>query len=115
MSLTSFSITELQQQFRTGAASPVEAIDALEARIAAVDTRIHGYLSRDFATARTLAEKADISLPKHCIPSRPLNGWNSPDELKRQVRDLGTRHHSLAECGKKFALNRCHNVLTGIQ
>ncbi len=68
MSLTSLSITGLQQQFRTGAASPVEAIEALEARIAAVDARIHGYLSRDFATARALAEKADISLPLGGVP-----------------------------------------------
>ncbi len=68
MSLTSLSITELQQQFRSGAASPVEAVDALEARIAAVDGRIHGYLSRDFATARALAEKADISLPLGGVP-----------------------------------------------
>ena len=68
MSLTSLSITELQQQFRSGAASPVEAVEALEARIAAVDGRIHGYLSRDFATARVLAEKADISLPLGGVP-----------------------------------------------
>lgn len=68
MSLTSLSITELQQQFRSGAASPVEAVEALEARIAAVDGRIHGYLSRDFATARALAEKADISLPLGGVP-----------------------------------------------
>ena len=68
MSLTSLSIAELQAQFRSGAASPVEAIDALEARIAALDGRIHGYLSRDFATARALAEKADISLPLGGVP-----------------------------------------------
>ena len=68
MSLTSLSIAELQAQFRSGAASPVEAVDALEARIAALDGRIHGYLSRDFATARALAEKADISLPLGGVP-----------------------------------------------
>ncbi len=68
MSLTSLSIAELQAQFRSGAASPVEAVDALEARIAALDGRIHGYLSRDFATARALAEKADVSLPLGGVP-----------------------------------------------
>ena len=68
MSLTSLSIAELQVQFRSGAASPVEAVDALEARIAALDGRIHGYLSRDFATARALAEKADVSLPLGGVP-----------------------------------------------
>ena len=68
MSLTTLSISDLQQQFRAGTASPVEAIEALEARIASVDGRVHGYLSRDFATARALAEKADISLPLGGIP-----------------------------------------------
>ncbi len=68
MSLTTLSIASLQQKFRAGQASPVEAIEALEARIAAVDGDVHGYLSRDFATARALAEKADISLPLGGIP-----------------------------------------------
>jgi aspartyl-tRNA(Asn)/glutamyl-tRNA(Gln) amidotransferase subunit A len=68
MSLTSLSITELQAAFRAGSASPIEAVEALEARIAQVDPQIHGYLSRGFATARALAEKADISLPLGGVP-----------------------------------------------
>jgi len=68
MSLTSLSITELQSAFRSGKASPVEAVEALEARIAKVDPQIHGYLSRDFATARAFAEKADVSLPLGGVP-----------------------------------------------
>src|SRR5436190_7144946 len=68
MSLTALSITELQAAFRAGKASPVEAVDALEARIAKIDPQIHGYLSRDFATARALAEKADVSLPLGGVP-----------------------------------------------
>ncbi len=68
MSLTALSIAGLQQKFRTGQTSPVEAIEALEARIATVDGDVHGYLSRDFATARELAKKADISLPLGGIP-----------------------------------------------
>ncbi len=68
MSLTSLSITELQSAFRSGKASPVEAVEALEARIAKIDPQIHGYLSRDFATARALAEKADVSLPLGGVP-----------------------------------------------
>jgi aspartyl-tRNA(Asn)/glutamyl-tRNA(Gln) amidotransferase subunit A len=68
MSLTSFTISELQAAFRSGQVSPVEAIQALETRIAAIDPQIHGYLSRDFPTARALAEKADISLPLGGVP-----------------------------------------------
>lgn len=68
MSLTSLSISDLQSKFRSGEASPVEAVEALEARILAVDPQVHGYLSRDFATARALAEKADISLPLGGVP-----------------------------------------------
>src|SRR5689334_14546282 len=68
MSLTSLSITSLREQFLAKAVSPVEALDALEARIAAIDPQVHGYLSRDYALARSLAEKADISLPLGGVP-----------------------------------------------
>jgi aspartyl-tRNA(Asn)/glutamyl-tRNA(Gln) amidotransferase subunit A len=68
MDLASLSVSELQEQFRCGAASPVEALDALEARIAAVDPHIRGYLCRDPGTARELAAKADVSLPLGGVP-----------------------------------------------
>ena len=67
-SLTSLSAAELQAKLRAREVSPVEALDALEARIAAVDPQIHGYLSRDYALARSLAEKADVTLPLGGVP-----------------------------------------------
>ena len=68
MSLTSLSISALQEKLRAREASPVEALDALESRIASVDPSIHGYLSRDYAAARALAEKADVNLPLGGVP-----------------------------------------------
>ena len=68
MSLTSLSISALQEKLRAREASPVEALDALESRIATVDPSIHGYLSRDYAAARALAEKADVNLPLGGVP-----------------------------------------------
>jgi aspartyl-tRNA(Asn)/glutamyl-tRNA(Gln) amidotransferase subunit A len=68
MSLTSLSVAELRRKFRAGETSPVEALDALDSRIAAVDPQVHGYLSRDLTAARALAEKADVSLPLGGIP-----------------------------------------------
>jgi len=68
MSLTSLSISELRRKFRSRETSPIEALEALEARIGKVEPVVHGYLSRDYAAARTLAEKADISLPLGGVP-----------------------------------------------
>lgn len=68
MSLTSLSISALQEKLRAREATPVEALDALESRIASVDPSIHGYLSRDYAAARALAEKADVNLPLGGVP-----------------------------------------------
>ena len=68
MSLTSLSISALQEKLRASEATPVEALDALESRIASVDPSIHGYLSRDYAAARALAEKADVNLPLGGVP-----------------------------------------------
>jgi aspartyl-tRNA(Asn)/glutamyl-tRNA(Gln) amidotransferase subunit A len=68
MSLTSLSVAELRRKFRAGETSPVEALDALDSRIAAVDPQVHGYLSRDVKAARALAQKADVSLPLGGIP-----------------------------------------------
>jgi aspartyl-tRNA(Asn)/glutamyl-tRNA(Gln) amidotransferase subunit A len=67
-SITSLSVAELQAKLRAREVSPIEALDALEARIAAVDPAIHGYLSRDYALARQLAEKADVTLPLGGVP-----------------------------------------------
>ncbi len=68
MSLASLSVSELQAKFRSKEVSPVEAVEALENRIAAIDGRISGYLSRNFAAARKAAESADTSLPLGGVP-----------------------------------------------
>ena len=68
MALTSLSISELRRKFRSREISPVEALDAIEARIGKVDPVVHGYLSRDYAAARALAEKADVNLPLGGVP-----------------------------------------------
>lgn len=108
MNLVSLSIAELQQKLRAREVSPAEAIDALEARIAAVDPRIHGYLSRDLMAARELAATADVSLPLGGVPiaikdvinvkgeqctcaSKILQGYRSPYDATviRKLRDAG--------------------------
>ena len=68
MSLTSLSVSELQAQLRSKAVSPVEALNALESRIVAVDGDIAGYLTRDYAAALKAAEQADVSLPLGGVP-----------------------------------------------
>src|SRR3954468_7945431 len=68
MELTALSISELQTKLRAREVSPVEALTALEARIAAVDPQIHGYLSRDFESARKMAEDANVTLPLGGVP-----------------------------------------------
>jgi aspartyl-tRNA(Asn)/glutamyl-tRNA(Gln) amidotransferase subunit A len=67
-SLTSLSVTDLQARLRAKELSPAEALRALEARIAAIDPQIHGYLSRDVDLALKLAETADVSLPLGGVP-----------------------------------------------
>ena len=66
--ITDLTISELQAGFRRGDFSPVDAVHALEDRIATVDSSIGAYLSRDFETAIAAAEKADISLPLGGVP-----------------------------------------------
>ena len=68
MSLTSLSVSELQAQLRAKAVSPVEALQALENRIAAVDGLIGGYLARDLQAALEAAKSADVSLPLGGVP-----------------------------------------------
>lgn len=68
MSLISLSVSELQEQFRSKAVSPVEAVEALEARIAEVDGSICGYLARDYKAALEAAQTADITLPLGGVP-----------------------------------------------
>ena len=68
MELTALSMADLQARLRAKQVSPAETLAALEARIAQVDPLIHGYLSRDFAAAQRMAEKADVSLPLGGVP-----------------------------------------------
>jgi len=68
MDLAALTLAELREQLRTRAASPLEALDAVERRIAAVDPHIHGYLHRDLEQARALAATADVTLPLGGIP-----------------------------------------------
>ena len=67
-SLFSLSVSELQVQLRSKAVSPVEAVEALESRIAAIDPAIGGYLARDYASALAAAKIADVSLPLGGVP-----------------------------------------------
>ena len=68
MPLTSLSVSELQAQLRSKAVSPVEALETLESRIAAIDPAIGGYLARDFQAALAAAKVADVSLPLGGVP-----------------------------------------------
>lgn len=68
MELTSLSVSELQAKLRAKEVSPREALDALDARISAVDGAISGYLSRDIEAARKAAETADVTLPLGGVP-----------------------------------------------
>ncbi|MDB6173392.1 MAG: gatA [Chthoniobacteraceae bacterium] len=68
MSLTALSIADLQEKLRAGELSPLEALNSLEDRIAQVDSRIGGYLWRDFEVAKKFAAEADVSLPLGGVP-----------------------------------------------
>ncbi len=68
MDLTALSLSALREKLTAREVSPVEVLDALEARIAAVDGRVHGYLSRDLALAREQAARADLSQPLGGVP-----------------------------------------------
>ncbi len=68
MSLFSLSISELQARFRSGEVTPLDAVEALEARIAEVNGGLNGYLTRDLEAAREAARNADISLPLGGVP-----------------------------------------------
>ncbi|MEA3209256.1 MAG: aspartyl-tRNA(Asn)/glutamyl-tRNA(Gln) amidotransferase subunit [Chthoniobacter sp.] len=68
MELPTLSVADLQAKLRAREVSPVEALDALDARISAIDPKIHGYLSRDLAAARNEAAHADVTLPLGGVP-----------------------------------------------
>ncbi len=68
MELTTLSLSALREKLVTREVSPVEVLEALEARIATVDERVHGYLSRDVALAKEQAARADLSRPLGGVP-----------------------------------------------
>ena len=68
MDLHTLSLSSLQARVRSGETTPSEALEALETRVAAVDPKVGGYLSRNLERARSEAATADISLPLGGIP-----------------------------------------------
>ncbi len=88
MDLTSLSISEIQPKLRARDLSPVQLVDALEARIKNVDGKVHGYLSRNLEAARRLAESADVSLPLGGVPIA--------------IKDVINVHGEPCTCGSKI-------------
>jgi aspartyl-tRNA(Asn)/glutamyl-tRNA(Gln) amidotransferase subunit A len=69
MDIASLSISEMQTQLRSKQISPVDVVQALDARIAKIDPLINGYIhSRDLDAALVLAKNADVSLPLGGVP-----------------------------------------------
>src|ERR1700756_2118439 len=62
------SIADLQSMLRRREVSPREVVDALRARIEAVDGEIGAYLSLDMDAAAKEAEEANVNLPLGGIP-----------------------------------------------
>lgn len=66
--LASLSVSALREKLVAREVSPHEVLDAVAARIHAVDERVHGYLSHDLALARVSAANADLSKPLGGVP-----------------------------------------------
>ena len=66
--LPALNIAELQQLLRGREISPREVVEALHARILAIDPRVDAYLSVDFDDAIKQAERADVNLPLGGVP-----------------------------------------------
>src|SRR5262245_36500443 len=66
--LLALSIADLQSLLRRREVSAREIIDALRARIEAVDGEIGAYLSLDIDAAAKDAEKANVDLPLGGVP-----------------------------------------------
>jgi aspartyl-tRNA(Asn)/glutamyl-tRNA(Gln) amidotransferase subunit A len=68
MDPTLLSVAGLRQQLRAKALSPLEALEALDQRIAILDPTVGGYLSRDLDKARREAAAADLTKPLGGVP-----------------------------------------------
>ena len=66
--LPALSIADLQSVLRGREVSPREVIDALRARIDAIDPEIGAYLSLDMEAAAQQAEKSNVDLPLGGVP-----------------------------------------------
>ena len=66
--LPTLNIADLQSLLRDREVSPGEVLEALRARIQAVDGEIDAYLSLDFEAAAKEAEKANVDLPLGGVP-----------------------------------------------
>jgi aspartyl-tRNA(Asn)/glutamyl-tRNA(Gln) amidotransferase subunit A len=66
--LPALSIADLQSLLRRGDVSAREVVEALRARVEAVDDEIGAYLSLDFEAAAKEAETADVNLPLGGVP-----------------------------------------------
>jgi len=80
MDLTSLTVADLQAKMRSGEITPLDALEALETRIAAVDGKVRGYLSRDLERARESAGTADVSLPLGGVPIALKDNMNALGE-----------------------------------
>jgi aspartyl-tRNA(Asn)/glutamyl-tRNA(Gln) amidotransferase subunit A len=68
MDLCSQTIASLRKLLKKGTISPLEIIEALEARVAAIDPKVGGYLEFDPTTAKAAAAACDLTLPLGGIP-----------------------------------------------
>jgi aspartyl-tRNA(Asn)/glutamyl-tRNA(Gln) amidotransferase subunit A len=66
--LPALSIADLRSLLHDREVSPREVIEALRARIEAVDPKVDAYLSLDFEAAAQDAAKADVNLPLGGVP-----------------------------------------------
>lgn len=108
MELTKLSLSELQAAFRKGDANPVEALEALFARIDEVEPGVSALLHQDREKALSAAREADLSLPLGGVPiavkdvlnvlgdpctcaSKILKGYTSPYDATaiRRLREAG--------------------------
>jgi aspartyl-tRNA(Asn)/glutamyl-tRNA(Gln) amidotransferase subunit A len=66
--MTSLTIPEIRERLSSGAVKAREVIDALAARVAAVDPKLKAYLHLDVAKSRAEADAADVKKPLGGVP-----------------------------------------------